>query len=121
MPRILLVEDDAMSRDMLSRRLARKGFEILIAVNGVEAVEMAVDKRPDLILMDLHLPLKDGFEATREIREDPECQNIPILALTASAMSGDREHCLEIGCDDYDTKPVDMGRLLQKIERLLER
>ena len=121
MARILLVEDDEMSRDMLARRLARKGFEVVTAVNGVEAVEMAVDEKPDLILMDLHLPLKDGFEATREIHAIPECQHIGIIALTASAMSGDRERCLEIGCDEYDTKPVNMERLLQKIEQVLKK
>ena len=121
MQRILLVEDDEMSRDMLCRRLARKGFEVLTAVDGVEAVKMAVDETLDLILMDLHLPLKDGFEATREIRAIPDCQDIAIIALTASAMSGDRERCLEIGCDEYDTKPVNMERLLQKIKHVLEK
>jgi CheY-like chemotaxis protein len=121
MTRVLLVEDDPMSLDMLARRLARKGFEVLTAVDGVAAVEMAVNEKPDLILMDLHLPLKDGFEATREIRAIPECQHLPIIALTASAMSGDRERCLEIGCDEYDTKPVNLERLLGKIELVLEK
>ena len=121
MPRILLVEDNEMNRDMLSRRLARKGFEVSIAVNGAEAVEMAVTKAPDLILMDISLPVKDGFQATREIRANPESKGVPIIALTASAMSGDRERCLEAGCDDYDTKPVDLKRLLSKIERQLQR
>lgn len=119
MPRILLVEDNEMSRDMLSRRLARKGFEVSIAVDGGEAVEMAATEAPDLILMDISLPVKDGFQATREIRASPGSQGIPIIALTASAMSGDRERCLKAGCDDYDTKPVDLRRLLSKIERLL--
>ena len=118
MPRILLVEDNEMNRDMLSRRLAREGFEVAIAVDGGKAVDMAVIEAPDLILMDISLPVKDGFEATREIRANPETQKIPIIALTASAMSGDRERCLAAGCDDYDIKPVDLKRLLAKIEHL---
>jgi CheY-like chemotaxis protein len=121
MPRILLVEDNEMNRDMLSRRLARKGFEVSIAVDGAEAVEMAVTEAPDLILMDISLPVKDGFQATREIRARPESKGVPVIALTASAMSGDRERCLGAGCDDYDTKPVDLKRLLSKIERQLQR
>ena len=120
MPRILLVEDNEMNRDMLSRRLAREGFEVAIAVDGGKAVDMAVIEAPDLILMDISLPVKDGFEATREIRANPETQKIPIIALTASAMSGDRERCLAAGCDDYDIKPVDLKRLLAKIEHLLQ-
>ena len=121
MPRILLVEDNEMNRDMLSRRLARKGFEVSMAIDGGEAVEMAETESPDLILMDISLPVKDGLQATREIRSEPAPVDVPIIALTASAMSGDRERCLEAGCDDYDTKPVDLKRLLSKIERLLKK
>lgn len=120
MPRILLVEDNEMNRDMLSRRLARQGYDVSLAVDGGEAVAMAATEVPDLVLMDISLPVKDGFQATREIRANPETWKLPIIALTASAMSGDRERCLKAGCDDYDIKPVNLKRLLSKIERLLQ-
>ena len=119
MPRILLVEDNEMNRDMLSRRLERKGYEVVIAVNGEEGVARAKSERPHLILMDMSLPGKDGWEATREIKGDEVLRAIPIIALTAHAMAGDRDKAIEAGCDDYDTKPVEFGRLLGKIEALL--
>ncbi|MEW6277961.1 MAG: response regulator [Candidatus Eremiobacterota bacterium] len=121
MTRILLVEDNEMNRDMLSRRLQRKGYEILIAVDGQEGVDMALRERPDLILMDMSLPVVDGWEATRRIRGTPEVSATPIIALTAHAMSGDREKALEAGCDDYDTKPVELESLLGKMQALLNR
>ncbi len=117
--KILLVEDNEDNRDMLSRRLQRKGYDIVIAVDGVQGVEAAQAERPDLILMDLSLPLMDGWEATRRIKKAPTTSRIPVIALTAHAMSGDREKALQAGCDDYDTKPVDLKRLLPKIEALL--
>lgn len=120
MPKILLVEDNEMNRDMLSRRLARKGFEIEMAVDGAAGVEMALANRYDLILMDMSLPEIDGWEATRRIREAEGPGRVPIIALTAHAMSGDREKAMEAGCDDYDTKPVELDRLLGKIETLLK-
>ena len=119
MPRILLVEDNEMNRDMLSRRLARKKYEVLIAVDGYEGVEMATSEAPDLILMDMSLPVVDGWESTRRIKANSETEAIPVIALTAHAMSGDREKALEAGCDDYDTKPIELPRLLGKIEALL--
>jgi two-component system, cell cycle response regulator DivK len=119
MARILLVEDNEMNRDMLSRRLARHGFEVLLAEDGEEAIAVAGRERPDLILMDLSLPVLDGWEATRRLKRAEATAGIPVLALTAHAMSTDRDRALEAGCDDYDTKPVDMPRLLGKIERLL--
>jgi two-component system, cell cycle response regulator DivK len=119
MAKILLVEDNDMNRDMLSRRLERKGYEILIAVDGKEGVEIAQSQRPDLILMDMSLPVMDGWEATRQLKANPETRHIPVIALTAHAMSGDKEKALEAGCDDYDTKPVELPRLLEKIEALL--
>jgi two-component system, cell cycle response regulator DivK len=119
MAKILLVEDNDMNRDMLSRRLERKGYEILIAVDGKEGVEIAQNQRPDLILMDMSLPVMDGWEATRQLKANPEMRHIPVIALTAHAMSGDKEKALEAGCDDYDTKPVELPRLLEKIEALL--
>jgi len=119
MPRILLVEDNEMNRDMLSRRLARKKYEVLIAVDGREGVEMATSEAPDLILMDMSLPVVDGWEATRRIKANSETEAIPVIALTAHAMSGDREKALEAGCDDYDTKPIELPRLLGKMEALL--
>ena len=115
MTRILLVEDNPENREMLSRRLARRGFEILFAEDGAEAVEAARAERPDLVLMDLNLPVMDGWEATRRIKADPDTASIPIIALTAHAMSGDSQTALDAGCDDYDTKPVDLQRLLDKI------
>ena len=119
MTKILVVEDNEMNRDMLSRRLVRKKYEVLVAVDGRESVEMAHSETPDLILMDMSLPVMDGWEATRQLKASPETQVIPIIALTAHAMSGDREKALEAGCDDYDTKPVELPRLLGKIEALL--
>jgi CheY-like chemotaxis protein len=119
MPKILLVEDNEMNRDMLSRRLARKGYEIVIAVDGGQGVELAHSDNPDLILMDMSLPVKDGWTATRELKADSKTKQIPVIALTAHAMSGDREQALEAGCDDYDTKPIELPRLLEKIENLL--
>ena len=119
MPRILLVEDNEMNRDMLSRRLARKEYEVLVAVDGKEGVEMAGSVAPDLILMDMSLPVMDGWEATRQLKASPETKAIPIIALTAHAMSGDREKAMEAGCDDYDTKPIELPRLLAKMEDLL--
>ncbi len=119
MSKILLVEDNEMNRDMLSRRLQRKGFEVVIAVDGKAGVEMASSASPDIILMDLSLPVMDGWEATRQIKADPATQGIPVIALTAHAMSGDEVKAREAGCDDYDTKPVNLNRLLEKIGNLL--
>ena len=119
MPRILLVEDNEMNRDMLSRRLQRKGYQVVLAVDGQSGVEMAQTQAPDLILMDMSLPVLDGWEATRRLKADAATQHIPVIALTAHAMSGDREKALEAGCNDYDTKPVELPRLLGKIEALL--
>jgi two-component system cell cycle response regulator DivK len=120
MAKILLVEDNELNRDMLSRRLARKGYEVICALDGLEAVAQATSERPDLILMDMRLPELDGWEATRRIKNGLETQAIPVIALTAHAMAGDREQALAAGCDDYDSKPVDLGRLLGKIEALLD-
>ena len=119
MAKILLVEDNEMNRDMLSRRLVRKGFEVVIAEDGQAGVDMAGSESPDLILMDLSLPVLDGWEATRKLKADPATKDIPVIALSAHAMPGDAEKALSAGCDDYDTKPVDMKRLLSKIEALL--
>jgi CheY-like chemotaxis protein len=119
MPRLLYVEDNEMNRDMLSRRLQRRGFEVLIAGDGEQGVTLAAAEKPDLILMDMSLPVLDGWEATRRIKAAPDTRRIPIIGLTAHAMATDRDKCLEAGCDDYDTKPVELGRLLEKIERLL--
>ena len=119
MSKILLVEDNEMNRDMLSRRLQRKGFEVIIAVDGQQGVDMARNDKPDLILMDISLPVKDGFDATRELKADAATQHIPIIALTAHAMKGDREKALAAGCDDYDTKPIELPRLLDKMHILL--
>ena len=118
--KILLVEDNEMNSDMLSRRLTRKGFDVIVAVDGMECLSLAASERPDLILMDMSLPGMDGWEATRRVKAALETNHIPIIALTAHAMSSDREKALEAGCDDYDTKPVELERLLGKIERLLE-
>lgn len=120
MAKILLVEDSEMNWDMLSRRLRRKGHEVIVATDGRQGVDMALSEAPDLILMDMSLPVLDGWEATRQIRAMPETQAIPVIALTAHAMSGDREQALSAGCDDYDTKPIDLHRLLQKMQALLE-
>ena len=119
MPKILLVEDNEMNRDMLSRRLERKGFQVLIAVDGEKGVSMAQADKPDLILMDMSLPVLDGWEATKQLKADPATQSIPIIALTAHAMAGDRDKALEAGCNDYDTKPIEFIRLLGKMEGLL--
>jgi two-component system cell cycle response regulator DivK len=119
MPKILLVEDNEMNRDMLSRRLGRNGFEIVIAVDGREGVDKAASEKPDLILMDMSLPTMDGWEATRHVKADPATKGIPVIALTAHAMNEDREKALAAGCDDFDTKPVDLMRLLGKIAALL--
>jgi CheY-like chemotaxis protein len=121
MPKILLVEDNELNRDMLIRRLERKGFETAIAVDGAEGVEKARTETPDIILMDMSLPVIDGWEATRKIRATPETATIPIIALTAHAMAGDRERAIEAGCDDYDTKPIEFAGLVEKIETLLDR
>ena len=119
MPRLLLVEDNEMNRDMLSRRLVRQGYEVLLAVDGGEGVALAQAAAPDLILMDMSLPVLDGWEATRRLKAAPETARIPIIALTAHAMAGDRQRALDAGCDDYDTKPIELPRLLEKIESLL--
>lgn len=119
MPKILLVEDNEMNRDMLGRRLVRKGYDVVVAVDGAEGVTMAQAETPHLILMDISLPVLDGLEATRQIKAAAETQRIPIIALTAHAMGGDMEQALAAGCDDYDTKPIDLPRLLGKIEALL--
>lgn len=118
MARILLVEDNEMNRDMLSRRLQRKGFEVLLAGDGQEGVDIAKKEIPQLVLMDMNLPILDGWEATRQLKADESTKNIPVIALTAHAMLHDREHILEVGCDDYETKPVDFARLVEKIEKL---
>jgi two-component system, cell cycle response regulator DivK len=119
MSKILVVEDNELNRDMLSRRLQRRGYEVVTAVDGQEGVALAQSEAPDLILMDMSLPVLDGWEATRRLKAAPETKSIPIIALTAHAMSGDRDQALEAGCDDYDAKPIDMPRLLAKIEALL--
>jgi CheY-like chemotaxis protein len=116
--KILLVEDNEMNRDMLSRRLLRRGYEVVFAMDGQEAVDKAKSEAPSLILMDMGLPVIDGWEATRRIKGDPATADIPVIALTAHAMAADRDKCLEAGCDDFDTKPVDIGRLVGKIEAL---
>ena len=121
MPKILLVEDNEMNRDMLSRRLVRKGYEVVMALDGQQAVEAAGSQSPDLILMDMSLPVIDGWEATRRIKAAPATSAIPVIALTAHAMSDDRDKAFQAGCDDYDTKPVDLPRLLDKIGALLAR
>ncbi|MEX2262266.1 MAG: response regulator [Bryobacteraceae bacterium] len=117
--KILLVEDNEMNRDMLSRRLERKGYEVAIATDGGQGVDMARSGAPDLILMDMSLPVLDGWEATRRLKGEDHTSHIPIIALTAHAMSGDREKAIEAGCDDYDTKPIEMPRLLEKIQAML--
>lgn len=121
MVRVLLVEDNEMNRDMLSRRLSRKGFEVSVALDGAAALEAAAVDLPDLILMDMSLPVMDGWEATRRIKADAATAAIPVIGLTAHAMEGDREKCLAAGCDDYDTKPVDLPRLLEKMRNQLSR
>lgn len=121
MSKILLVEDNELNRDMLSRRLLRKGYEVLLAVDGGEGVAMARAESPDLILMDMSLPVVDGWEATRQLKAEPGTRGIPVIALTAHAMAGDEEKARSAGCDDFDTKPVELPRLLTKIEALLQR
>ncbi|MEX2325530.1 MAG: response regulator [Gemmatimonadaceae bacterium] len=117
--KILLVEDNEMNRDMLSRRLERKGYQVVLACDGQAGVDMAAAEAPDLILMDMSLPVFDGWEATRRIKAAPATRHVPVIALTAHAMSGDRDKAIEAGCNDYDTKPIDLARLLGKIESLL--
>ncbi len=119
MPKILLVEDNEMNRDMLSRRLVRHGYEVALALDGQSGVEMTQTEAPDLVLMDMSLPVLDGWEATRRLKANAATQHIPVIALTAHAMSSDREKALEAGCDDYDTKPIELPRLLGKIAALL--
>ena len=119
MPKILLVEDNEMNRDMLTRRLERRGFQVVSAIDGRAGVAMGEREVPDLILMDMSLPDLDGWEATRLLKSSSRTRSIPIIALTAHAMSGDRERAMEAGCDDYDTKPVDLSRLLEKIDSLI--
>jgi two-component system, cell cycle response regulator DivK len=119
--KILVVEDNEMNRDMLTRRLQRRGYEVVIALDGAQGLEMARAESPALILMDISLPVLDGWEATRRLKMAPETKSIPVIALTAHAMSGDRERCIAAGCDDFDTKPVEISRLVGKIETLLQR
>jgi len=119
MPKILLVEDEEMNRDMLGRRLTRKGYEVVIAVDGAQAITQAEAESPDVILMDMSLPVLDGWEATRRLKASTSTAGIPIIALTAHAMAGDREKALAAGCNDYDTKPIELPRLLGKIEAAL--
>jgi two-component system, cell cycle response regulator DivK len=121
MAKILLVEDNEMNRDMLSRRLVKRGYEVVVAVDGHEGVEKARAEAPALVLMDMSLPVLDGWEATQALRADPATRSIPVIALTAHAMAGDREKALAAGCDDFDTKPIELERLLGKIEALLAR
>ena len=120
MLRILLVEDNDMNRDMLSRRLVRNGYQFLLAMDGQQGVDMALSEHPDLILMDMSLPVIDGWEATRRIKANDATRRIPVIALTAHAMAGDREKAMEVGCDDYDTKPVEISRLVGKMAALLK-
>jgi CheY-like chemotaxis protein len=119
MTTILVVEDNEMNLDMMSRRLARRGFNVLVATDGAQGVELTRNERPDLILMDMSLPVMDGWQATRTLKSDPKVMHIPIIALTAHAIAGDREKCLEAGCDEYESKPVKFPQLLTKIQRLL--
>jgi len=119
--KLLLVEDNEMNRDMLTRRLQRRGFEVIIALDGAQGLALAKSESPALILMDISLPVFDGWEATRRLKIAPETKSIPVIALTAHAMAGDRERCIAAGCDDFDTKPVEISRLLGKIETLLQK
>ncbi len=121
MNKILLVEDNEMNRDMLSRRLEKKGYQIVIAIDGEDGVTKAINELPDLILMDMSLPVIDGWEAAKRVRKNESTKHIPIIALTAHAMVGDREKAIESGCDDYDVKPIDLPRLLSKIEALMKK
>ena len=119
MSKILLVEDNEMNRDMLSRRLERRGYEVILAVDGSAGIQLAASALPDLVLMDMSLPVLDGWEATKQLKASQATSHIPVIALTAHAMAGDKDRAIEAGCDDYDTKPVDLTRLLGKIETLL--
>lgn len=119
MAKILLVEDNEMNRDMLSRRLVRRGYDVLIAVDGENGLEVARANVPDLVLMDMSLPVVDGWEATRRLKSDERLKHVPVIALTAHAMANDRDKALDAGCDDYDTKPIELPRLLAKMEKLL--
>jgi CheY-like chemotaxis protein len=119
MPKLLLVEDNEMNRDMLSRRLIKKGFEVVMAVDGKQGLDMATSEEPELILLDMSLPVMDGWEVARHLKSDDNLKNIPVIALTAHAMAGDREKALEAGCDEYDTKPIEFKRLLEKINTML--
>jgi CheY-like chemotaxis protein len=119
MPKLLLVEDNEMNRDMLSRRLLKKGFEVVMAVDGKQGLDMATSEAPELILLDMSLPVMDGWEVAGHLKSDDNLKNIPVIALTAHAMSGDREKALEAGCDEYDTKPIEFKRLLEKINTML--
>ena len=119
MAKILLIEDNEMNRDILSRRLTRRGYSVLLAADGEEGQQLAETEQPDLILMDMSLPVIDGWEVTRRLKAAPKTQSIPIVALTAHAMAGDREKAIDAGCDDYDTKPVELPRLISKIQTLL--
>jgi CheY-like chemotaxis protein len=118
--KLLLVEDNEMNRDMLARRLQRRGYEVVVALDGAQGIALAKSESPALILMDISLPVLDGWEATRQLKMAPETKSIPVIALTAHAMTGDREKCIAVGCDDFDTKPVEISRLLGKIEMLLQ-
>jgi two-component system cell cycle response regulator DivK len=119
MTKVLLVEDNELNRDMLSRRLIRRGFQVVFAMDGQQGIDLARSERPDVILMDMSLPILDGWEASRRLKADDATRSVPVIGLTAHAMSGDREKAIEAGCDDYDTKPVELDRLIGKIERLL--
>jgi len=119
MAKVLLIEDNEMNRDMLSRRLIRRGFQVVFAMDGQQGVDLARSERPDIILMDMSLPVIDGWEATRRVKADDATRSVPVIGLTAHAMAGDREKAIEAGCDDYDTKPVELDGLIGKIERLL--
>jgi CheY-like chemotaxis protein len=120
MPKLLLVEDNEMNRDMLSRRLIKKGFEVVMAVDGKQGLDMATSEAPELILLDMSLPVMDGWEVAGHLKSDDKLKNIPVIALTAHAMAGDREKALEAGCDEYDTKPIEFKRLLEKINTMLD-
>ena len=119
MTKVLVVEDNEMNRDMLSRRLMRRGFQVIFAVDGQQGIDLARSERPDIILMDMSLPVIDGWEVTRRVKSDDATRSVPVIGLTAHAMAGDREKAIEAGCDDYDTKPVELERLIGKMERLL--
>ncbi len=121
MAKVLVVEDNEMNRDMLSRRLQRRGYEVVVSIDGEDGVNKARSESPDIILMDMDLPILDGWAATQMLKASPDTQSIPVIALTAHAMAGDREKALDAGCDDYDTKPVEFARLIQKIETLLSK